>query len=617
MSDPRGGYSNAHDHRVEPDNYHCPSPTESFEDIEVGDGDGISTVTPAPATETETAPEPAPVPGVTPTVFPVPVPAFSSAVGPHESTTAPHIRNIECEEMQCISKIVVVENKGDDEKDGGAAQRKKEDERWDKSIKHALNPAVLLADITTQITQLEQELKDVSYLSFLHGALLVLLVTSGSVMQIVSINYLIKSYPKGTLASFTSLVFVSVMQSLFFFIVLIVYIITRRPYLSFARSFWNIYQLLRIGCMDAFTAAINIYGSSSTPLVLQVLTIGCVPLFSLIFMKLLIQDPRSVFSPLLLLSLILALGSTLMASVYELGAVASKVEKRVWWTAAYFFLAPFTGLMHTLQAMFMFKFTYMPAYNDMYKPFCLNGVLPPEIELRFRTVRPEQPRLGEVQTEDKKEKDGEGGEEREGAEETTKAVEKNNEQGEEGEPPLPPEFRLPLEAKICLKQGDDLAVKLLMCTVSSLVKVIVAGIFFPLESMSFWSGSTKSMGKVWLYFRSGTECLTVCEGTLSAFMLYSLGSLFATIGATYLDQYSVILRSYVYQVGLPLSALVLLVSPVWNTKEGVTAWYFDLISLVLIGLAGFAYVLWETKTQEVRREFEREKKKEIIRLQRS
>ncbi|EKF32860.1 hypothetical protein MOQ_003275 [Trypanosoma cruzi marinkellei] len=431
---------------------------------------------------------------------------------------------------------------------------------------------------------------------------LIFLVTSGNAMQVIGLNFWLRSFPKdGAPGNFTTLAVSSLLFGLIFLLMLVVYIIVAKPSLAYLRCACGWRILFLIGLADAVNSYMAIYAASHTPEVLQALFTSLVPVYAAGFTKWILEDMRSYWNVWILTSFFLIVSGVVVASAYHFAhGFGGDSKEKAWWSLIFFFSVPPTVLMNIWQNLYMIQFTHDPS---------------PE-ESNFSSPQP-RPRRGSmmfsdsVKNNDEKEINADRNDDETAFTpcETTHAPENST-----GERHRLGEIEIPSTQSM---QGTDTVVKLVMLACGTTIQFILIMFTLPMDAIPWWGGS-KSVNDAWINFSEGIRFLFHSSKNSFYCMVYTLGFLFTYIGSAYLNQYSVTLCSMIGQLSSPFTALLLIIVPKWNLEKGYTPWYLSLLAIVFLCVGSFIYTLWEEKTDEEKRSGEqRLKEKLMLEMQRS
>ncbi|RNF14918.1 uncharacterized protein Tco025E_05674 [Trypanosoma conorhini] len=430
--------------------------------------------------------------------------------------------------------------------------------------------------------------------------ILILLVTSGNAMQIIGLNFWLRSFPKdGAPGNFATLAVSSLLFGLFFLVMLVVYLIAVRPSLLFLRCARGWWLLFLIGVADAVNSYLAIYAASYTPEVLQALFTSLVPVYAAGFTKWILQDPRSYWNIWIFTSFFLIVSGVVMASAYQFArGFGGESKDKAWWSLIFFLSVPPTVLMNIWQSLYMIHFTYDPSFEE-------RQVLSP---------RPEP--LPEQQQDGKRNLDSgaQGGEI--GTENGCSEIESSptpqggvaTPEDASGETNVVGEIGSP---SLLHMQGSDSLVKLVMLACGTNIQFVLIMLALPMDAIPWWGGSHSVQG-AWSNFYEGLWFIFHSDTNFSYCMVYTVGFVFTYVGSAYLNQYSVTLCSMIGQLSSPITALVLIIVPKWDLEKGYTPWYMSLVAVILLCVGSLVYTLWEEKTDEEKEAGERRLKEKLL-----
>ncbi|ESL07226.1 hypothetical protein TRSC58_05090 [Trypanosoma rangeli SC58] len=416
--------------------------------------------------------------------------------------------------------------------------------------------------------------------------ILILLVTSGNAMQIIGLNFWIRSFPKdGAPGNFATLAVSSLLFGLFFFLMLVVYLIIVRPSLAFLRCARGWWLLFLIGLTDAVNSYIAIYAASYTPEVLQALFTTLVPVYAAGFTKWILKDPRNYWNIWVFTSFLLIISGVVVASAYQFTRGFGGASKdKAWWSLLFFLSVPPTVLMNIWQSLYMLCFTYDPLFEEhQFQPEQADPIPGPQwnnqTEVNFSAQNTERGTDNEYSDGEHSPTQERGFERPEGASGDTHVL------GETG------------DFFIRRMQGNDTIVKLVMLTCGTNIQFVLVMLALPMDALPWWGGS-HSVQDAWTNFSDGLWYIFHSENTFIYCMVYTVGFVFTYIGSAYLNQHSVTLCSMIGQLSSPFTALILIIVPKWDLEKGYTPWYISLMAIILLCVGSFVYTLWEEKTEQ-------------------
>ncbi|KAG5512395.1 hypothetical protein GH5_08245 [Leishmania sp. Ghana 2012 LV757] len=509
-----------------------------------------------------------------------------------------------------------------------------------------------------------RRLESTSLLQFLWVVLLMAMLLVGNAFQVIFLNFWIRQFPtdlrsisapmpssssssassdsgsseehvKALASSYTTFVISAVLFPVFFIVLSITYALWRRPNLSFTREWAGWRLLLGIGAMDALNSAMAIYAAANTPEVLQALFVSLVPIYSAIFTKWLLKDPRDYANPYVFVSFVMIASGVALASLFNyvvthrphpengsgggelsvggrggkelrldtfsdgpssLSAVA--LDQQLW-CLIFFFSVPPTVLMNVWQTMYMIRY----ADNDQLTAYLAEHADEAEYEESDDNVAAtssgQRTRL----------LDGVGDSHDPAHHPSSPA-----EAGEAVEPvPLRPpagsasqtssdgtvhgHYRLHVPHSELHLHGEDATVKLVMLTADTTIQAILAFVLMPMDALP-WFGGSSSIQEVVQNLNDGIECVLHCPRNMRYCILYSTGFVLVYIASAYLNRYSVTLCSMVSQLSGPITALVLIAFPSLNMTGDASPWYVSAFAILLLSCGTVMYVYWDEVTVE-------------------
>ncbi|SYZ62525.1 hypothetical_protein (plasmid) [Leishmania braziliensis MHOM/BR/75/M2904] len=478
-----------------------------------------------------------------------------------------------------------------------------------------------------------------SLLQLLWVALLVTMLLVGNAFQVIFLNFWIHQFPtnrseaatsgfssssssasssggaeraKALASSYTTFVISAVLFPSFFLVLSIAYALWRRPNLAFTRDRAGWWLLLGIGAMDALNSAMAIYAAANTPEVLQALFVSLVPIYSAVFTKWLLKDPRDYTNPYVVVSFVLIATGVALASLFNyivthrhhtkdgsgrsqavvgghgmpkefqldtfadgssssLSAMA--LDQRLW-CLIFFLSVPPTVLMNVWQTMYMIRYTssdeltaYLTEHAD-------------EVEYL----------------------EGDDGTAAAAAGQHAQLLDGAVHQPPSGNPapgpslggpghrPHAPHSEVPLH-------GEDVSVKLVMLTSDTAIQAILALVMMPMDALP-WFGGSNSIREVVENLSEGVDCVLHCPRNMRYCILYSTGFVLVYIASAYLNRYSVTLCSMVSQLSGPITALVLIIFPSLNITGDASPWYVSVFAVLLLSCGTVLYVYWDEMTVE-------------------
>ncbi|GET85568.1 hypothetical protein LtaPh_0306000 [Leishmania tarentolae] len=512
-----------------------------------------------------------------------------------------------------------------------------------------------------------RRVQSTSLLQFLWVVLLMAMLLVGNAFQVIFLNFWIHQFPskqkppispassssessssssgggggdgdhvKALASSYTTFLISAVVFPAFFMVLFIMYALWRRPNLGFAREWAGWRLLLGIGAMDALNSALAIYAAANTPEVLQALFISLVPIYSAIFTKWLLKDPRDYANPYVVVSFLLIATGVALASLFnyavthhhhtqdrsgsnhaaskdplfDISAGESSSSRspvaldRQLWCLIFFLSVPPTVLMNVWQTMYMIRY----ANNEQLMAYLDENADEAEDEERNDVVAasvPGQhtPLLGNsgdshndvhhppspaaVETA-----------ERMPLQPSSASASTSVLDGEDD-----PQHRLRIPRKEHLLHGDDVSVKLVMLTSDTAIQAVLAFVLMPVDALP-WFGGSDSLREVVQNLDDGIDCVLHCPHNMRYCIMYSTGFVLVYIASAYLNRYSVTLCSMVSQLSGPITALVLILFPSLNMTADASPWYVSIFSIVMLACGTIMYVYWDEATAEEKAEGE-------------
>lgn len=360
---------------------------------------------------------------------------------------------------------------------------------------------------------------------------LIFLVTAGSAMQTIGLNFWLRKFPD-TPGSFTVLISSAFLFGSFFTVLLILYMLWKRPCMKFAASWKGLRLLFFIGLMDAANSVMSIYAATDTPELLQPLFSSLMPLYACIFSKYVLKDERTYLNKWIVSSFSLMILSVVIASLNEFESDWDADEhgrRTKWWSLIFFLSIPPTSLMNVLQTKYMIMFTKQHQLE--------------EIDLRQSSQSFDD--------------------------------ESSNASG--------------------AHKGEDTIVKLVLLCADTNFQLLFVTLLLPMDAVSWWGQST-SLPNAWGNFLDGIRCLINCDENFLFCMVYSAGFVFTYVGSAYLNHYSPTLCGMIGQLSSPITALVLVLIPSWNLNQGSAPWLDSVLAIVALAVGTLLYSMWEEMT---------------------
>ncbi|RNF06676.1 hypothetical protein TraAM80_03621 [Trypanosoma rangeli] len=416
--------------------------------------------------------------------------------------------------------------------------------------------------------------------------ILILLVTSGNAMQIIGLNFWIRSFPKdGAPGNFATLAVSSLLFGLFFLLMLVIYLIIVRPSLAFLRCARGWWLLFLIGLADAVNSYIAIYAASYTPEVLQAVFTTLVPVYAAGFTKWILKDPRNYCNIWVFVSFLLIVSGVVVASTYQFARGFGGTSKdKAWWSLFFFLSVPPTVLMNIWQSLYMLCFTYDPSFEE--HQFLSEQADP----------MPGSQRNNQTEVDLSTQSTERGTDSEYSDDEASPTQERSSARPEVASGDIHVLGRTG-DSFIRRMQGSDALVKLVMLTCGTNIQFVLVMLALPMDAIPWWGGS-HSVQDAWTNFSDGLWYIFHCENTFIYCMVYTVGFVFTYVGSAYLNQHSVTLCSMIGQLSSPFTALILIIVPKWDLEKGYTPWYISLIAIILLCVGSFVYTLWEEKTEQ-------------------
>ncbi|CAG9567291.1 hypothetical protein LMJF_03_0650 [Leishmania major strain Friedlin] len=495
-----------------------------------------------------------------------------------------------------------------------------------------------------------------SLLQFLWVVLLVVMLLVGNAFQVIFLNFWIHQFPtklnpqiapassssassgSGTdsssgrhaealASSYTTFVISAVLFPAFFVVLLITYALWRRPNLRFTREWAGWRLLFGIGAMDALNSALAIYAAANTPEVLQALFVSLVPIYSAIFTKWLLKDPRDYANPYVVVSFVLIATGVALASLFNqvvthhhhtedrsgsghagvkelLVAVFSDgsssslspvaLDRRLW-CFIFFLSVPPTVLMNVWQTMYMIRYTS----NDQLMAYLAEHADEAECGESSNDVAAGAPGQSTPLLDSARDSHGDAhhcpspaaGEavERVPLQPSVVSVSRSLPHGWVHQQHIPHSEHL--------LHGEDASVKLVMLTSDTAIQAILAVVLMPMDALP-WFGGSHSIREVVQNLDEGIDCVLHCPRNMRYCILYSTGFVLVYIASAYLNRYSVTLCSMVSQLSGPITALVLIAFPTLNMTDDASPWYVSVFAIFLLSCGTVLYVYWDEMTVE-------------------
>ncbi|CUG88141.1 transmembrane protein, putative [Bodo saltans] len=407
--------------------------------------------------------------------------------------------------------------------------------------------------LATVLHNVAVKIRAMSALRLLAIAVLIALVTAGNAMQIIGLNFWLREFPAkyGSHAgSFTTLAVSGLLFGLFFLVLLVVYIVSKRPNLEFVKNRRGITLLLGIGLMDTVNSGMAIYAASYTPEVLQALFTSLMPIYTCVFSKYILSDQRKYLNPWIGVSFVLMIVGVIVASVNEF--VGGGTGSHVAWSVIFFLSIPPTSLMNVWQTKYMLDYTVIKHAPSTHANL--------QVEKEVHTS---------------------------GDADDMFSVDASSPTASGASSP-----RYGNQVR-----GEDTIVKLVMLFGDTFSQFLMIMLLLPADGLPFWGGADSVPG-AWDNFSEGIQCLFNCPKNFIYCCIYSGGFVFTYVGSAYLNQYSATLCCMIGQLSSPVTALLLILIPSWNLATGSTPWYLSVIAIVLLAVGTMVYSIWEELTSD-------------------
>lgn len=403
-------------------------------------------------------------------------------------------------------------------------------------------------EVVRQIfTGFAAKVKSMPPLRLLFVSIMILLVTAGNAMQIIGLNFWLRKFPAkygGHAGAFTTLAVSGLLFGAFFVVLLIAYVVTRRPCMEFVKSGRGALLLLGIGLMDAVNSGMAIYAANYTSEVLQALFTSLMPVYTCVFSKYVLRDQRKYFNPWIGVAFALMIVGVVVAALQDFTSEGTEESgKKKWWSLIFFLSVPPTSLMNVWQTKYMLDFTKRRHEEDRVH---VSGVGTPTTQEKHLL---------------------------------------NVASGEQ----------CAIKEHHHHPRGEDTIVKLVMLVGDTMSQFGFIMLMLPADAVPFWGGA-HSVPDAWSNFSEGISCLLHCSENFVFCCVYSLGFVFTYVGSAYLNHYSATLCSMIGQLSSPVTALLLIIVPSWNVSQGVTPWYLSVIAIVLLSVGTLLYSMWEELT---------------------
>ncbi|CCW63984.1 unnamed protein product [Phytomonas sp. EM1] len=456
----------------------------------------------------------------------------------------------------------------------------------------------------------------------------IILLMSGNVMQILMLNFWLVSFPSdGAPGNYTAFALPGIVYSMFFLILLCVYIIVKRPNLRFAGHTYGWKLIILIGFYDTFNSWLATYAASHTPEMLQSLFTNLSPLYSMFFSKWILHDPRHYLNIWIVVMVVLTVAGILVVLGFDLAEGSPGASSQKWFILIFFSSIPFRVLMNVYQSLYLIVYTSDATFVE-WLCYKLQGVpkgeddsdASPSKSGRLTVREREYPQdntennahlmipcrsrygFSEVangSTSSRREFGGSMG----SAPRITGVASRADIDERQREVVL-----------TLYHQGEDAAVKLVMLAGETFVQMCFTLALLPADAIP-WLGGSSTVGETWTNFKGGVRSFFTIPKNFIYGFLYTLGFVFNYIGAAYVNHRSVTLCSLITQLSSPLTGLLLVMAPSLNALSAEdTSWGRDLIAILMLTFAALVYVVWEELTHKQMQEGERVLKMKKLRV---
>ena len=378
---------------------------------------------------------------------------------------------------------------------------------------------------------------------------LVSLLMVGQALQLIGINYWLRYFYQYNSGSFTTFITSNLVFALFFFILLVVFFVSKRPkYFRFVFSWKSLHLLFWIGFFDAFNSWLSIYATTNTPEVLQALFSSLGSLYTFILSKFILKDTRNYINAWAMSAFALMILGVVIASIPDFSG-ASVQGNLKWWIVVYFISVPTQSF--------------------------------------YRLAAEKGGRLGI-----------EGGTAAAAVAVEGQSAATNNKKGSTDDDSIELEeaaLEQTADEHDRRFKGADATVKFTMLFGDTFTQFAVSFLFLPLDALPWW-GTSPTTAIAWDNFVGGLTCVVTCHLNIVFCLMYSAGFLCTYVGSAYLNHYSATLCSMVGQLASPVTALLLIIVPQLNMNQGLAPWYLSVVAIVLLTLGTLLYTVWEEMT---------------------
>ncbi|KAG5487739.1 hypothetical protein LSCM1_08105 [Leishmania martiniquensis] len=513
----------------------------------------------------------------------------------------------------------------------------------------------------TLVELVVRRMQSTSLLQFLWVLLLMAMLLVGNAFQVIFLNFWIHQFPtnlrsmsatmssssssassdsgsseehaNALASSYTTFVISAVLFPAFFMVLSITYALWRRPNLSFTREWAGWRLLLGIGAMDALNSAMAIYAAANTPEVLQALFVSLVPIYSAVFTKWLLKDPRDYANLYVVVSFALIASGVALASLFNYviahrhhaehgsgsseAAVGGRATRKFrlatfsegpsslsavaldqqLWCLIFFLSVPPTVLMNVWQTMYMIRYTS----NDQLTAYLAEHVNEAEYEESDNSAATAAPgqRTRLVDNEGVAPHPLSTAEAGEAVDPVPLRSPGAASPGTSSDGSVHGHYRLHVPHSELHLHGEDASVKLVMLTADTTIQAILAFVLMPMDALP-WFGGSSSIQEVVQNLEDGIDCVLHCPRNMRYCILYSTGFVLVYIASAYLNRYSVTLCSMVSQLSGPITALVLIAFPSLNMTGDASPWYVSVFAILLLSCGTVMYVYWDEMTVEAK-----------------
>ena len=404
-------------------------------------------------------------------------------------------------------------------------------------------------------------------------AFLVILVIAGNAMNIIGLNFWLRHFNGKKAGVFTTLIVSGLIFTLFFFVMLVIYIVKTRPPLRWALGRRALWVLFWIGFWDGTNSWLTIYATRMTPEILQAMFLSMAPVFTLLMTKVFLKDHRSYCNAWIFASFGLMLLSTVVASLPDFLNTHEITTNKKLWSLVFFIAVPQMAMYNVYQARYMRDFTREGSGATMESE--ASPLVAPAKRITSSDVTPTKG--GDMYG-------------------TTSVQERGRSVSPMDQSPAGSPFKSKSQAYIdALPGADDTTVKLVMLFGDTFIQLVVCLALLPADALP-WFGSSATVHDAWSNLVLGFECLFTCKWNFLFCLVYSMGYVFTYVGCAYLNHYSATLSAMVTQLSSPMTAVILIVFPMLNANPGTAPWYLSVIAVILMLVGTVVYCVWEEMT---------------------